>query len=171
MNFRTIVASAVVLSSTAALGQEVAKTENPKLYASASCKSGEEVFVAKKDTLRCNFKTGSSDIADDPGCVTQLEPILRALQEFKTGKVMVVGFADAKGDAKKNKALSIQRASSIRKYLIDGGIGADRFSVDGFGSEAEFLLCKENTKDCDAQNRRIEIATYLCKKQKARGKR
>jgi len=171
MNLRTLAASVALLCAPAAFGEDADIAANPKLYASARCAKGEEVRVAKKDTLRCNFKAGSSDLADDPTCVVQLEPVLRALQEEKSVKAMVLGFADAQGKADKNKALSFQRASAVRKYLIEGGVDAERFSVDGFGSDAAFFVCKEKTKDCDAQNRRIEIASYICKKQKQRGKK
>lgn len=137
-----------------------------KLYKSARCDGEAKPRIAGKATLRCNFKSGSANLGDDPTCVTQVEPILRDLQVFKDVRIMILGFADAKGAAEKNKSLSIERASAVRKYLIDGGLAGERFSVDGFGSEPDYLLCKDKSKECDAQNRRIEVVKYLCKKPK-----
>jgi len=154
---------AAALVAVPALAQE---EFNENLYKSARCDGEAKPRIAGKSTLRCNFKSGSATLGDDPTCVSQIEPILRDLNDFKDVKIMILGFADAKGAADKNKSLSIERAAAVRKYLIDGGIAGDRFSVDGFGSDPEFLLCKEKTKECDAENRRIEVVKYLCKKPK-----
>jgi OOP family OmpA-OmpF porin len=140
--------------------------DEEKQYASARCGTGLEPRVSGKSTIHCNFKPGSANLKDDPNCVSQIEPLLRDLNDFKDVSVLVQGFADAKGKAEANKSLSIERAAAVRKYLIEGGIAGDRFIVDGFGSDPAFFVCNEKTSTCDAQNRRIEVVKYLCKKPK-----
>ena len=95
-----------------------------------------------------------------------METILRDLLSFKGVKILLQGFADTRGRADKNKSLSILRAGAVRKYLVDGGVPADRFVVEGFGSALEYLICKDNNEACHAQNRRIEVVKYLCKRAK-----
>jgi outer membrane protein OmpA-like peptidoglycan-associated protein len=164
---RTPLLVTLVLVSPAVYAQNGGAPEpNPKQFASATCAPGKSPRVLSTATVRCGFKSGSANLSDDPNCVAQLEPVLKDLMNFKDASVLVQGFADARGKADANKSLSIQRASAVRKYLIDGGLQGERFTVDGFGSDSEFMLCKENKDDCHAQNRRIEIVKYLCKKAK-----
>ncbi len=154
-------AALVLLSSSLAYA-----IDDEKQYASARCGPGLEPRIAGKSTLRCSFKPGSANLKDDPTCISQIEPVLRDLNDFKDVSILVQGFADAKGKADANKSLSIERAAAVRKYLIEGGIAGDRFVVDGFGSDPAFFVCNEKTSTCDAQNRRIEVVKYLCKKPK-----
>jgi OOP family OmpA-OmpF porin len=154
-----------LLAATFAIAASAAAEVEPR-YANARCENGKEARIAGTSTLHCNFKAGSARLEDDPNCIPQIEPVLRDLLSFKDVSIMVQGFADVRGKADANKSLSFSRAAAVRKYLVDGGISAERFVVDGFGSDAAYLLCKDNKEECHAQNRRIEVVKYLCKKPK-----
>lgn len=151
-------ASAVDLPDEARLAAQVKDT---------TCRAGEVASVKERTTVTCKFKSGSADLADDPGCLTAVEPSVKRLAKMKNFKVLVQGFADRNGGAEKNKQLSFDRAASLRKYLVDSGVTLDRIGVAGFGSDPAFFICDDATKACDERNRRIEVIEYLCGKPKA----
>lgn len=49
-------------------------------------------------------------------------------------KFKVVSYPDEKGNAQSNKTLTSERAEAIKKYFVDKGISADRFSTEGNGN-------------------------------------
>ncbi len=70
-------------------------------------------------------------------------------------KVQVEGHCDERGTNEYNLALGAKRAESVKRYLIDLGISADRLSTISYGEE--LLLCKEQTEACWANNRRAHF--------------
>lgn len=75
-------------------------------------------------------------------------------------KVEIAGHTDRVGSEKYNLKLSLKRANAVKSYLVAKGIQENNVTAQGFGESQ--LLCKEKTKSCDAQNRRVEInAEYL----------
>jgi peptidoglycan-associated lipoprotein len=51
-----------------------------------------------------------------------------------------------------NLALGAKRAKSVKDYLVSLGIAADRLSTISYGEELP--LCREDTEECWARNRR-----------------
>ncbi|CAM4265778.1 OmpA family protein [Pseudoalteromonas byunsanensis] len=76
------------------------------------------------------------------------------LKEHESATVVLEGHASAVGDAKYNQTLSEKRAKAVAKQLMDDGIAADRISTIGYGEER--LKNTANTKEANAQNRRVE---------------
>ena len=75
--------------------------------------------------------------------------------DFVAMRVRVVGHTDSQGGEAHNDALSLARASSVRRYLESKGVAAARLQSAGMG-EREPLA--PNDKDYGrALNRRIEI--------------
>jgi len=69
--------------------------------------------------------------------------------------VDIVGHTDQVGSDKYNDKLSLQRAESVKKYLIAKGVYASRLSTVGKGKRE--LLFKENDPTSRLYNRRIEF--------------
>ncbi|MEM0933684.1 MAG: OmpA family protein, partial [Bacteroidota bacterium] len=67
----------------------------------------------------------------------------------------VEGHTDSVGSAKTNQRLSESRANSVRDFLVDKGIGADRLTAIGYGEDKP--IATNNTRSGRAQNRRVEI--------------
>jgi outer membrane protein OmpA-like peptidoglycan-associated protein len=67
----------------------------------------------------------------------------------------VVGHADARGRAKRNLALSEQRARAVVTYLIDKGIDGGRLKAVGYGETRP--VAPNDTAENRAKNRRIEV--------------
>lgn len=125
----------------------------------ATAGSGVQVARTTDDELKVQVP---SDISFELGSAS-LEPRLRpVLDAFAHGLgsdratlVKVVGHTDNTGSDAINEPLSLRRAESVRNYLVDRGIHADRIEVAGRGSR-EPLVANDNAED-RARNRRVEI--------------
>ena len=81
--------------------------------------------------------------------------IIQILNEYPNAKFTVEGHTDSVGSAKTNQRLSESRANSVRDFLVDKGIGADRLTAIGYGEDKP--IATNNTRSGRAQNRRVEI--------------
>lgn len=71
-------------------------------------------------------------------------------------RVEIEGHCDERGTNEYNLALGAKRAQSVKRYLVDSGISAERLSTVSYGEELP--LCKEHNEECWAQNRRVRFA-------------
>ena len=71
--------------------------------------------------------------------------------------IHVEGHTDWTGPSAYNMRLSLRRAESVARYLVDeGGVSKDRLIAEGFG-ETQPLVPDAKTKMALAQNRRVEL--------------
>ncbi len=100
-----------------------------------------------------NFATNSAELRKST------EMILKRFKEFldlnPTYRVEIHGHTDNVGGAAENKALSLQRALSVKEYLVGLGIPESRLSHKGFGQEQP--LEDNSTEAGRAKNRRTEF--------------
>ena len=99
------------------------------------------------------FDTGKSSIKAESTSV--MVDIIQILNEYPNAKFTVEGHTDSVGRESTNQKLSEARANSVRDFLIDKGIGADRLSAIGYGESKP--IATNNTRAGRAQNRRVEI--------------
>jgi peptidoglycan-associated lipoprotein len=71
-------------------------------------------------------------------------------------KVAIEGHADERGTNEYNLALGARRAESVKRFLGDLGISANRLGTVSYGEELP--LCKEQNEICWAKNRRAHFA-------------
>jgi len=70
----------------------------------------------------------------DPIYKTELQQIVTCMQNNPNLKVNLDGYASSLSDAKRNLALSQQRADEVKHYLIDqAGVDSSRIVAQGFG--------------------------------------
>jgi outer membrane protein OmpA-like peptidoglycan-associated protein len=72
--------------------------------------------------------------------------------------VTIEAHADDPGDSEVNRALSMERAESVRAALMKAGIDAERIRLAPLGSSQPIALCKAGSSSsdmCAAQNRRV----------------
>ena len=86
----------------------------------------------------------------------------RLLNTQDLGQILITGHADPIGNERANQQLSLQRAMTIRQYLIGKGVPAGLIEAKGAGSERPLVTCDRSQPraqliDCLAPNRRVEI--------------
>jgi outer membrane protein OmpA-like peptidoglycan-associated protein len=69
--------------------------------------------------------------------------------------VEIQGHTDARGNDRRNRQLSQRRADSVRTYLMDKGVDAERLTAKGYGEERP--LVDNDSRDNRRQNRRVEF--------------
>lgn len=77
------------------------------------------------------------------------------LKENPTVKIRINGHTDNAGDPGLNKALSLQRAGSIRNFLIEQGVAEDNLRTSGWGGTKP--VASNATEEGRVKNRRVEI--------------
>lgn len=77
------------------------------------------------------------------------------LKENPSVKIRINGHTDNAGDPGLNKALSLQRAGSIRNFLIEQGVLADNIRTSGWGGTKP--VASNTTEEGRVKNRRVEI--------------
>jgi outer membrane protein OmpA-like peptidoglycan-associated protein len=86
-------------------------------------------------------------------------PIMdKAVLEMKKNtsvKFILKGYASAEGTDAHNLALSIERATAVKAYLVNSGISADNLSIKGFGDKNP--IADNNTEPGRIRNRRVEM--------------
>lgn len=99
-----------------------------------------------------NYVTARHDIRD------QYQPRLKYIAETVAdcgGLVLVEGHADHRGREQYNQQLSERRSNTVKQFLIDNGLEADRIESFSYG---EFRPVASNeTKEGMTRNRRVEI--------------
>lgn len=80
--------------------------------------------------------------------------LCRRMQQYPTARLTIIGTNDGRGEAR-NRSLSLQRAQTIRSYLVGCGVDSSRITI-----EARDLPEKPsapNDPDGIAENRRVEF--------------
>ena len=100
-----------------------------------------------------SFATGSAQLA--PGLEPVLSRFAQTLAENPKTTVRIVGHTDGTGSDAINDPLSVNRASSVRNYLLGRGVAANRIAIDGRGARDPIA---DNATDAGrARNRRVDI--------------
>lgn len=84
-----------------------------------------------------------------------LDEVVALLKARAKVRLAIHGHTDTIGSREDNLKLSKDRAASVRQYLIDKGIDADRLESEGFGPD-EPVATNETAKG-RARNRRVEF--------------
>jgi outer membrane protein OmpA-like peptidoglycan-associated protein len=90
-----------------------------------------------------------------PESASELDIIVRLMQENPTLRIRIDGHTDNTGKAADNMTLSNNRARSVVDYLTTKGIAKDRLTFKGFGSTKP--IADNATEEGKAQNRRTEL--------------
>jgi outer membrane protein OmpA-like peptidoglycan-associated protein len=110
--------------------------------------------IGKQFILRgINFESGSAALTPDSHPV--LDQVIASMNAYPEVKLEIRGHTDSQGPAANNLSLSKKRADSVRQYLVNGGIAAERLTSVGVGEEEP--ISSNATAEGRAQNRRIEF--------------
>jgi outer membrane protein OmpA-like peptidoglycan-associated protein len=110
---------------------------------------------APSGSINLNIAFEYNSFALKPEASEQLRQLTSALTSdtLRADRFMIAGHTDAKGNPQFNKHLSLQRAESVKRYLVASGVDSSRLVAVGYG--AEQLLNPDQPND--ARNRRVEI--------------
>ncbi|MBX2844602.1 MAG: OmpA family protein [Saprospiraceae bacterium] len=96
------------------------------------------------------FATNSSIPQLNASIRGQFAQLLSDLDNFNDLNVKVIGHTDTVGEASSNLTLGMERAQSIKDYLINNGLAANRIALDSKGES-------QPISQDDAINRRVEV--------------
>ena len=87
----------------------------------------------------------------------KLDELARRVQSenFRLEVIVATGHTDSIGSDKYNQGLSERRAATVKAYLVNKGIDANRIYAEGKGEKQPVATNK--TREGRAQNRRVEI--------------
>jgi outer membrane protein OmpA-like peptidoglycan-associated protein len=84
-----------------------------------------------------------------------LDDIGDTLVKYESTVIQVAGHTDSVGSAEYNQQLSINRANSVKDYLVRDGVIPQRLLTTGYGESAP--IADNATVEGRQQNRRVEI--------------
>lgn len=128
----------------------------------AAMKSLEEIAKVKEDSRgtvitlsgAVLFKTNAASLL--PIAEQQLRKVAEALNAYdEDRKIVVAGHTDSRGSSTANRRLSLDRAESVRSFLVNSGVSPDRISASGRGEDEP--IADNRSAEGRANNRRVEI--------------
>lgn len=99
------------------------------------------------------FETASYELL--PESRVELDKLVAFMVNNPSISIEIGGHTDDVGEASDNQILSENRSKSVRQYLIDHDIVADRIQYKGYGEEQP--MATNETPEGRAQNRRTEF--------------
>jgi outer membrane protein OmpA-like peptidoglycan-associated protein len=100
-----------------------------------------------------SFAVGRADL--NPRLRPILDQFASGLGQQANTDVRIVGHTDNTGSDALNDRLSLERAQSVKNYLVDRGVRADTIQVAGRGEREP--VADNGTEAGRAKNRRVEI--------------
>lgn len=133
--------------------------EKRRAMEQATAGTGVEVTRTADNQLRLQVPSDISFALGSAALEPRLRPVLESfaqgLGQDRTLRVRVVGHTDDSGSDAINDPLSLRRAESVRGFLVDRGVQAERIEVAGRGSREP--LVANDSAEHRARNRRVEI--------------
>lgn len=93
------------------------------------------------------LKTSSYPALDNAAAQMKMDP---------SATFMLKGYASAEGTAAHNMELSVDRANSVKAYLVNSGVNTDNITTKGYGESNP--IADNSTEDGRILNRRVEIS-------------
>lgn len=100
------------------------------------------------------FETNKSTLTTQ--AQQNLDKLIPVFQNYADTDIVIYGYTDNTGKEDYNLKLSEQRATSVRNYLVNKGMGASRFQIKGMGIADP--IADNSTVEGRSKNRRVEFA-------------
>jgi outer membrane protein OmpA-like peptidoglycan-associated protein len=101
------------------------------------------------------FKRGTAELEGE-NTEASLSDLAIFLKENPQIKIRINGHTDNAGDPGLNKQLSLERAGSVRNFLIDKGVNFENLRISGWGGTRP--VASNATEAGRVKNRRVELA-------------
>lgn len=102
---------------------------------------------------KIRFNYGSAELMQSS--MAQIEKLTDDLKSQTDVSICIHGHTDNLGSSKANQQLSQLRAASVKQFLIDHGINAERLTIQGHGGSKP--VADNSTAEGRSKNRRVEI--------------
>ena len=111
--------------------------------------------ASSRKALSVSFSLGSDTL--DPNAKTVIDMgFVPTARSFAGSRIRIEGNTDPSGSRNGNIALSQRRAQAVADFLSrEHGFDSNRFVVVGNGPDK--LVCREDTDECNARNRRTDF--------------
>lgn len=139
------------------LATEIASALNPSYTVNNALVVNEDGQTVLDSTLGARvveFEVGSSTLT--AGGTVILDEMAVAILSIDPPAIQIVGHTDSTGERLANIALSLDRANTVRDYLIAKGIAPERLTALGAGPDRP--LVSNDTAAGRSRNRRIEFS-------------
>lgn len=138
------------------------KAADPETAVCPPLGTGEEMqrYTISTDTLFDFDKAGMGDM--NAAGRAQLDEFADKIKSFDRLKsIRITGHTDRLGSSAYNDRLSVKRAETVRRYLIERGVPAGVMSIAGLGKSQPVQECggllRNELIECLKPNRRVEI--------------
>jgi OmpA-OmpF porin, OOP family len=111
--------------------------------------------VATKITLQADALFNFDSSALKPAGKEALDNLATKVKDVHLEAFVATGYTDWTGSIEYNKKLSLNRAESVKTYLVGKGLPADKIFVEGKGKS--HFVASNSTKEGRAKNRRVDI--------------
>ncbi|MEB2779252.1 OmpA family protein [Algoriphagus sp. C2-6-M1] len=125
------------------------KTGEPTVILMTKAESGSIVLL---DNV--SFKRGTAELEGEE-TKASLAELAEFLMQNPEMKLRIHGHTDSAGDPGLNKALSLERAGSVRDFLIEQGVPFESLRISGWGGTRPFA--SNATEVGRSKNRRVEL--------------
>lgn len=110
--------------------------------------------VAKVDIPPVYYDSGKATVKAES--IAVLNDVNQLLSQFPTYYLIIDAHTDTVGSNESNLQLSKNRATEVKKYLVQKGVDEKRIIARGWGEERP-IVAKESTEADKAKNRRTEF--------------
>ena len=100
------------------------------------------------------FETSSAKLTENSEAI--LDEAAAELKRYPNLAVEVQAYTDSRGSDALNLKISEDRAKSVRTYLINKGVSADKLTAKGYGEANP--IATNDTAEGRAKNRRVELS-------------
>jgi outer membrane protein OmpA-like peptidoglycan-associated protein len=128
----------------------IMQTERKHYFTTSDVNVVDRKFVIRKNI---NFKVGSAELL--PSSFDLLDQIAQVINENKVKKLLIAGHTDSTHTEAYNLKLSLDRADSVKTYLVSKGISEDILTTQGFGKRKP--KASNATEKGRKLNRRVEF--------------
>lgn len=127
-----------------------ASSERKHYYTTRDIHVVNRKFIIKK---AINFKVGSAIL--EPSSTPVLDQIADVILKNNVHKLLVVGHTDSSHTDDFNVKLSLDRANTVKNYLVSRGVGDEALMAQGYGKRKP--RASNATEEGRALNRRVEF--------------
>jgi outer membrane protein OmpA-like peptidoglycan-associated protein len=101
------------------------------------------------------FRTDESSLANSTS--DRLSQLATTLASMRDIHIQLDGFADERGAADYNQALSERRVKFVRDQFVNAGVSPDRIGISAHGESA----AQDETADSYALERRVSVKLFI----------